>query len=74
MCGASASKSGSTFNSTPKRIPENPVLETRLEPYETLRMDSAIVLKNYIQPQTMMAMGQPINMNTSCRRKRGVRS
>lgn len=45
----------------PARIAENPILETRLEPYETLRMDSEAVLRDYMQPQTMMTM-QPTMM------------
>ena len=48
----------------PTQIPENPILETRLEPYETLRMDATTVLRVYMQRQTMMTMTQPPNMNT----------
>lgn len=48
----------------PERIPESPVLETRLEPYETLRMDFVTVLKDYMQPQPAMAMLQAPNLNT----------
>ena len=48
----------------PAHVPENPILETRLEPYETLRMDSEAVLRNYMQPQNMMMMVQGPNMNT----------
>ena len=38
----------------PDRIPENPTLEKRLEPLETLRMDSASVVRDYLGPQQMM--------------------
>ncbi len=38
----------------PDRIPENPTLEKRLDPLETLRMDSASVLRDYVAPQQMM--------------------
>jgi uncharacterized protein (DUF1800 family) len=48
----------------PESISENPILETRLQPYETLRMDSTAVLKGYMQPQVMMAALQnPNQMN-----------
>ncbi len=47
----------------PERVTENPLLETRLEPYETLRMDSATVLRDYIQPQMTMAIRSP-QLNT----------
>jgi uncharacterized protein (DUF1800 family) len=48
----------------PESISENPILETRLQPYETLRMDSTAVLKDYMQPQVMMAALQnPNQMN-----------
>ncbi len=50
----------------PERIPENPLLETKLEPLETLRMDTALVVKDYMMPQMQMGMmSQPANiMNT----------
>ena len=50
----------------PDRIPENPVLEARLEPLETLRMDPATVVRDYMQPQMQMAtMSQPANVMNS---------
>jgi uncharacterized protein (DUF1800 family) len=48
----------------PERIPENPTLEKRLEPLETLRMDSATVLRDYVAPQQMMQQAmifKPLN-------------
>src|SRR6185437_2687252 len=38
----------------PDRIAENPTLEKRLEPLETLRMDSATVVRDYLVQQQMM--------------------
>jgi len=38
----------------PESIPENPILENRLDPLETLRLDSATVLRDYVAPQQMM--------------------
>jgi uncharacterized protein (DUF1800 family) len=50
----------------PDRIPENPVLEAKLEPLETLRMDPATVVRDYMQPQMQMAtMSQPANVMNS---------
>ena len=40
----------------PEGIPENPVLDARLKPLETLTMDSAAILKDY-SPVRMMATG-----------------
>ncbi len=56
----------------PDRIPENPLLETRLEPLETLRMDPALVVKDYMMPQMQMGMmSQPANiMNTLSQEER----
>src|ERR1700746_1548587 len=34
----------------PEQIPENPVLDARLKPLETLRMDPALILKEYGLP------------------------
>jgi len=50
----------------PERIPENPILEAKLEPLETLRMDTALVVKDYMVAQMQMnMMSQPTNiMNT----------
>jgi len=46
----------------PERIPENPILEAKLEPLETLRMDPALVVKDYMMAQMQMnMMGQPVN-------------
>jgi uncharacterized protein (DUF1800 family) len=49
----------------PERIPENQDLDARLEPFETLRMDSVQVVKQYAQaPQMMMMMNpEPNAMN-----------
>ena len=47
----------------PDRIPENPLLEAKLEPLETLRMDPALVVKDYMMPQMQMGMiSQPMNV------------
>jgi uncharacterized protein (DUF1800 family) len=56
----------------PERIPENPLLEAKLEPLETLRMDPALVVKDYMMPQMQMAMmSQPANiMNTLSQEER----
>ena len=48
----------------PERIPKNPDLEARLEPYETLRMDAVAVVTDYMQPQQMMMVGRPVTLNT----------
>jgi uncharacterized protein (DUF1800 family) len=46
----------------PDRIPENPLLEAKLEPLETLRMDPALVVKDYMVAQMQMGMmSQPMN-------------
>jgi len=46
----------------PERIAENPVLEERLKPFETLRLTSAEVLKAYPQiPPGMMIQFTPLN-------------
>ena len=48
----------------PERIPENPMLEVRLKPLETIRMQSADLLKEYFQnPARMMAIIQPVRVN-----------
>src|ERR1700689_1491847 len=41
----------------PDRIPENPLLEAKLKPLETLRMDLAEVVKQYTPGQQGMMMG-----------------
>jgi uncharacterized protein (DUF1800 family) len=41
----------------PDQIPENPVLEAKLKPLETLRMDLAEVVKQYTPGQQGMMMG-----------------
>jgi hypothetical protein len=49
----------------PERIAENPLLETRLKPLETIRMDGADILKQY-SPQrqpAMMMMAEPVRVN-----------
>ena len=47
----------------PERIPENPLLEAKLEPLETLRIDPALVVKDYMMPQMQMGMmSQPMNV------------
>jgi uncharacterized protein (DUF1800 family) len=38
----------------PEQIPENPVLDARLKPLETLRMDPAQILKDYGLPQPIV--------------------
>src|ERR1700677_2821773 len=45
----------------PNQIPENPALEAKLKPLETLRMDLADVVKEYTPGQQgmMMAMNTP---------------
>lgn len=46
----------------PERIPENPVLEERLKPFETLRMTSAEIVKAYPQiPPGVMMQFTPLN-------------
>jgi uncharacterized protein (DUF1800 family) len=62
----------------PKQIPENPALEAKLKPLETLRMDLSEVVKEYTpNPQaTMMAMMtpplEPINALLSNEQRRKV--
>jgi len=46
----------------PERIAENPVLETRLRPLETLRLDGAAILKDYF-PQFAPGMMRLPRMN-----------
>src|SRR5580704_5325271 len=41
----------------PDQIPENPLLEAKLKPLETLRMDLAEVVKQYTPGQQGMMMG-----------------
>ncbi len=48
----------------PERIQKNPDLESRLEPYETLRMDAVAVVTDYMQQQQMMMVGRPVTLNT----------
>jgi uncharacterized protein (DUF1800 family) len=40
----------------PRDIPENPVLETKLEPFDTLRMSPAELTRHYPTPQMVKAM------------------
>lgn len=44
----------------PERIAENPVLNAKLKPLETLRMEPAEILKEY-SPQRMAPMFTPLN-------------
>jgi uncharacterized protein (DUF1800 family) len=46
----------------PERIAENPVLEDRLKPLETIRMDAVDILKQY-SPQRPVTMMAPIRAN-----------
>ena len=48
----------------PDRIAENPVLEARLKPLETLRMNPVQAMKDYSQASMQMSMSQPANLNT----------
>ncbi|HEY7390993.1 MAG TPA: DUF1800 domain-containing protein [Bryobacteraceae bacterium] len=50
----------------PEQIPENPVLESKLKPLETLRMSLPEVVKNYSpQPQTPIMIQAPfLQLNT----------
>ena len=45
----------------PERIAENPVLETRLKPLETLRLEPAQIIKDYVPPQ--IPFTPPPNLN-----------
>ena len=46
----------------PERIQENLILEAKLEPLETLRLDPSLVVKDYMMPQMQMGMmTQPVN-------------
>jgi uncharacterized protein (DUF1800 family) len=60
----------------PDQIPENPLLDTRLKPLETLRMNLAKVVKEYTpaQQSTTMMMGsfQPLNNFLSDEQRRKV--
>jgi uncharacterized protein (DUF1800 family) len=61
----------------PNQIPENPTLEAKLKPLETLRMDLAEVVKEYTpKQQAMMAMMstafEPINNLLSNEQRRKV--
>jgi uncharacterized protein (DUF1800 family) len=49
----------------PERIPENKALDGRLEPLETLRLDSAEIYKQYFPryPAAMLMMDRPMNLN-----------
>jgi uncharacterized protein (DUF1800 family) len=40
----------------PSEIPENPMLEARLQPLDTLRMDAKDMVKHYPPPQTIKAI------------------
>src|SRR5579863_6076114 len=50
----------------PDRIPENPALEARLKPLESLRLDVAEIVKQYTPQQNtgmmLMQVQQPLNM------------
>jgi uncharacterized protein (DUF1800 family) len=46
----------------PERIAENPALESKLQPLETIRMDSAEILKQYY-PQFPPGFVRPVNLN-----------
>jgi uncharacterized protein (DUF1800 family) len=49
----------------PERIPENPVLDTKLKPLETLRMDPVQVVKDYsLAPLQMQMITRPATLNT----------
>jgi uncharacterized protein (DUF1800 family) len=45
----------------PDQVPENPVLESRLKPMETLRMDPADILKDYSPNQAGFRPFTPLN-------------
>jgi uncharacterized protein (DUF1800 family) len=47
----------------PERIPENPILETRLKPFETIRMDVADIIKQYSPQRIQGAMMAAPRMN-----------
>jgi hypothetical protein len=47
----------------PERIAENPALELKLKPLETIRMESADVLHLYFAPVRMAAMMLPLRIN-----------
>src|SRR5579871_4577328 len=42
----------------PERIPENPDLEAKLEPLQSLRMSTLEVVQHYPPPQTILAIAQ----------------
>jgi uncharacterized protein (DUF1800 family) len=46
----------------PERIPENPVLERRLQPLETIRMETGEILSKYF-PQFPPGTPRPVNLN-----------
>jgi uncharacterized protein (DUF1800 family) len=49
----------------PDRIPENPALEAKLQPLETLRMDLPEIVKEYgAHPQSMMMAQRPVSMES----------
>jgi len=49
----------------PDQIPENPALEAKLKPLETLRMALPEIVKEYTpQANSMMMMVQPVRLNT----------
>ncbi len=48
----------------PDQIPENPALETKLKPLETLRMDMREIVKEYTPRPGSMMMMQPMRLNT----------
>jgi len=49
----------------PEQIPENPVLDAKLEPLETLRMGLPEIVKEYTaQPQSMIMQAQAASLNS----------
>jgi uncharacterized protein (DUF1800 family) len=47
----------------PERISENPILESRLKPLATLRMDSAEIMKQYPAIPPTAVIRPPVNLN-----------
>ena len=54
----------------PEHIAENPALEAKLEPYETLRLDAVTVLRDYMPYPPMMVMNTGNALNSLSQEER----
>ena len=52
------------FQLRPEKLPESPVLEEKLNPLETLRMDQAAIMKDFTAQPALIFLPQLTSLNT----------